>query len=71
MVKKLHDSVEQHIKKKNEQYVTIANKGHRQVIFELGIGFGCIWERKDSQLVNGPSYNLGGCSFSNPWDDQW
>lgn len=45
MVKKLRDSVEKHIKKKNEQYVTIANKGHRQVIFELGIGFGCIYEK--------------------------
>jgi hypothetical protein len=34
MVKKLHESVRQHIKKKNEQYVTKANKGRRQVIFE-------------------------------------
>jgi hypothetical protein len=36
MVKKLHESVRQHIKKKNEQYATIANKGHGQVIFEPG-----------------------------------
>jgi hypothetical protein len=36
MVKKLHDSVCQHIEKKNEQYATKANKGRRQVIFEPG-----------------------------------
>ena len=36
MVKKLHESVRQHIKKKNEQYATKANKGRRQVLFELG-----------------------------------
>jgi hypothetical protein len=34
MVKKLHESVRQHIEKKNEQYATKANKGRRQVIFE-------------------------------------
>jgi hypothetical protein len=34
MVKKLHESVQQYIKKKNEQYATKANKGCRQVIFE-------------------------------------
>uniref|UniRef100_A0A2N9HQK0 Integrase catalytic domain-containing protein n=1 Tax=Fagus sylvatica TaxID=28930 RepID=A0A2N9HQK0_FAGSY len=31
MVKKLHESVWQHIEKKNEQYATKANKGRRQV----------------------------------------
>uniref|UniRef100_A0A2N9J8I5 Integrase catalytic domain-containing protein n=1 Tax=Fagus sylvatica TaxID=28930 RepID=A0A2N9J8I5_FAGSY len=36
MVKKLHDSVRQHIEKKNEQYANKANKGRRQVIFEPG-----------------------------------
>ena len=36
MVKKLHESVRQHIEKKNEQYATKANKGHKQVLFELG-----------------------------------
>ena len=36
MVKKLHESVRKHIEKKNEQYVTKANKGRRQVLFELG-----------------------------------
>jgi hypothetical protein len=36
MVKKLHESVWQHIEKKNEQYATKANKGCRQVIFEPG-----------------------------------
>ena len=36
MVKKLHESVWQHIEKKNEQYATKANKGRRQVLFELG-----------------------------------
>ena len=36
MVKKLHESVRQYIKKKNEQYATKANKGRRQVIFESG-----------------------------------
>ena len=35
MVKKLHESVRQHIEKKNEQYATKANKGRQQVIFEL------------------------------------
>ena len=34
MVKKLHESVRQHIEKKNEQYANKANKGRRQVIFE-------------------------------------
>ena len=42
MVKKLHESVRQLIEKKNEQYATKANKGCRQVLFELVIGFGCI-----------------------------
>jgi hypothetical protein len=36
MVQKLHASVRQHIEKKNEQYENKANKGRRQVIFELG-----------------------------------
>jgi hypothetical protein len=36
MVKKLYESVWQHIEKKNEQYATKANKGCRQVIFESG-----------------------------------
>jgi hypothetical protein len=36
MVKKLHESVRQHIEKKNEQYATKANKGCKQVIFEPG-----------------------------------
>ena len=36
MVKKLHESERQHIEKKNEQYATKANKGLRQVLFELG-----------------------------------
>ena len=36
MVKKLHESVQQHIEKKNEQYATKANKGRRQVLFEPG-----------------------------------
>ena len=36
MVKKLHESVRQHIEKKNEQYVTKANKGRQQVLFEPG-----------------------------------
>jgi hypothetical protein len=35
MVKKLHESVRQHIEKKIEQYATKANKGRRQVIYEL------------------------------------
>ena len=34
MVKKLYESVQQHIEKKTEQYVNKANKGRRQVIFE-------------------------------------
>ena len=36
MVKKLHQSVRKHIEKKNEQYVTKANKGRQQVLFEPG-----------------------------------
>ena len=36
MVKKLHESVQQHIEKKNEQYANKTNKGRRQVIFEPG-----------------------------------
>ena len=36
MVKRLHESVRQHIEKKNEQYATKANKGRRQVLFEPG-----------------------------------
>ena len=35
-VKKLHESVQQHIEKKNEQYASKANKGRRQVLFEPG-----------------------------------
>jgi hypothetical protein len=36
VVKKLHESVRQHIEKKNEQYANKANKGRRQVIFQPG-----------------------------------
>uniref|UniRef100_A0A2N9J0K3 Reverse transcriptase RNase H-like domain-containing protein n=1 Tax=Fagus sylvatica TaxID=28930 RepID=A0A2N9J0K3_FAGSY len=36
MVKKLPETVRQHIEKKNEQYANKANKGRRQVIFEPG-----------------------------------
>ncbi|RVW12377.1 hypothetical protein CK203_108084 [Vitis vinifera] len=36
MVKKLHESVQKHIEKKNEQYATKPNKGRRQVLFEPG-----------------------------------
>jgi hypothetical protein len=36
LVKKLHESVRQHIEKKNEQYANKANKGRRQIIFEPG-----------------------------------
>ena len=36
MVKKLHESVRQHIEKKNEQYATKANKSRQQVLFEPG-----------------------------------
>ena len=42
MVKKLHESVQQHIKKKNEQYATKANKGRRKSSLNRVIGFGCI-----------------------------
>ena len=34
MVKKLHESVHQHIEKNNEQYATKVNKGRRLVLFE-------------------------------------
>jgi hypothetical protein len=36
MVKKLHESVQQHIEKKTEQYANKANKGRRRVIFDPG-----------------------------------
>ena len=36
IVKKPHESLQQHIEKKNEQYTTKANKGRRQVLFEPG-----------------------------------
>jgi hypothetical protein len=36
MVKKLHESVQEHIETKNEQYATKANKSRRQVILEPG-----------------------------------
>jgi hypothetical protein len=36
MMMTLHESVQQLIEKKNEQYATKANKGRRQVIFESG-----------------------------------
>jgi len=42
MVKKLHESVRQHLEKKNEQYAAKANKGRRQLIFNRATGFGCI-----------------------------
>jgi len=34
MVIKHHDNVQQHIRRKNKQYASIANKGCRRVIFE-------------------------------------
>ena len=34
LVKKLHESVQQHKEKKTKQYANKANKGRRQVIFE-------------------------------------
>jgi hypothetical protein len=34
MVKKLHESVQQHIEKRTEQYANKADKGRRQIIFE-------------------------------------
>ena len=34
MMIKLHDNVQQHIRRKNEQYASKANKGCRRVIFE-------------------------------------
>jgi hypothetical protein len=34
MVIKLHDNVQQHIRRKNEQYASKANEGCRRVIFE-------------------------------------
>ena len=46
IVKKLHESVQQHIEKKNEQYANKANKGHRQVIFEPGDWF-WVYMRKE------------------------
>ena len=36
IVKKLYESVQQHIENKNEQYATKANKSRRQVLFEPG-----------------------------------
>lgn len=36
MVKKLHESVQEQIENKNEQYASEANKGCRQVVFKPG-----------------------------------
>ena len=44
MVTKLHESVWQHIEKKNEQYATKANNGCRYVIFESR---DCVYMRKE------------------------
>jgi hypothetical protein len=60
MVKKLHESVRQHIEKKNEQYATKANKGHREVIFEPSDWVWVHMKRKDFQPVGGSSYILKG-----------
>ena len=50
MVKKLHERVQKHLEKKNEQYVTKANKGRRQVLFELG-DWVWVYMRKERFLV--------------------
>uniref|UniRef100_A0A2N9J0J0 RNA-directed DNA polymerase n=1 Tax=Fagus sylvatica TaxID=28930 RepID=A0A2N9J0J0_FAGSY len=52
MVKKLHESVQQHMEKKTEQYANKANKGRRQVIFEPS---DWVWVHMP---VGGPSYIL-------------
>jgi hypothetical protein len=59
MVKKLHESVQQHIEKRIEKYANKANMGDvdRSSLNQV-IGFGCICERKDFQPVGGPSYIL-------------
>ena len=50
MVKKPHESARKHIEKKNEQYATKANKGRRQVLFELG-DWVWVYMRKERFLV--------------------
>uniref|UniRef100_A0A2N9G3B0 Reverse transcriptase n=1 Tax=Fagus sylvatica TaxID=28930 RepID=A0A2N9G3B0_FAGSY len=52
MVKKLHESVQQHIEKRTEQYANKADKGRRQIIFEpRRLGLGSHAQRKDSQPI--------------------
>ena len=60
MVRKLHESVRQHIEKKNEQYATKANKGFDKSSLNQVIGFRCIREKKDFHPVGSPSYILEG-----------
>ena len=69
MVKKLHESVRKHIEKKNEQYVTKANKGRRQVLFEPGDWvwvhtrkerFPALWQSKLHPRGDGPFQVLVG-----------
>ena len=60
MVTKLHESVRQHIEKKNEQYANKANKGRRQVIFEPSDWVWVHMRKKGFQPVGGPSYILEG-----------
>jgi hypothetical protein len=60
MVKKLHESVRQHIEKKNEQYSTKANKGRRQVIFEPGDWVWVHMRKERFPTRGGPNYILEG-----------
>uniref|UniRef100_A0A2N9I515 CCHC-type domain-containing protein n=1 Tax=Fagus sylvatica TaxID=28930 RepID=A0A2N9I515_FAGSY len=66
MVKKLHESVQQHIAQKNEQS-NMRTKPTRDVdrsSLNQVIGFGCICERKDFQPVGGED------SWSNPFEER-
>ena len=69
MVKKLHESVWQHIEKKNEQYATKANKGRRQVLFELGDWVWVHMRKERFPALGGPSYILEGMvHFKSLWE---
>jgi len=46
-MRKLHEKVKLQIEKKNESYA-MPNKGRKKIVFNLGIWYGYIWERKGS-----------------------
>jgi hypothetical protein len=70
MVIKLHDNVQQHIRRKNEQYASKANEGCRRVIFESS---DWVWLHirgiKYFQLIKDQSCIIKEVVLSSPWTD--